>query len=122
MARIYTSVASPPLNMIKVFNTEGKLIHEYGHDGLGEVEIIAISQGNPQLVVAAEYDSSELFVFNSTGSFLYTVTGGPCVCDMTFGPDSSLWIAEWEAHHFGDVVCSYPKALPSAPPSTVLPV
>ena len=33
---------------------------------MGDVEIIAISEGNPQLVVAAEYDSSELFVFNST--------------------------------------------------------
>ena len=100
---------------IKVFNTEGKLIHEYGHDGLGDVEIVAISEGNPQLVVAAEYDSSELFVFNSTGSFLYTVTGVPCVCDMTFGPDNSLWIAEWEAHHFGDVVC-IPKLFHQLPP------
>ena len=100
---------------IKMFNTQGKLIHEYGHDELGEVEIIAISTDNPQLVVAAEYESSELFVFNSTGSFLYTVTGVACICDMTFGPDNSLWIAEWEAHHFGDVVC-IPKLFLQLPP------
>jgi len=100
---------------IKMFNTQGKLIHEYGHDELGEVEIIAISTDNPQLVVAAEYESSELFVFNSTGSFLYTVTGVACICDMTFGPDNLLWIAEWEADHFGDVV-RIPKLFHQLPP------
>ena len=100
---------------IKVFNSQGKLIHEYGHDKLGEVENIAISTDNPQLVAAAGYESSELFVFNSTGIFLYTVTGVACICDMTFGPDNSLWIAEWEADHFGDVV-RIPKVFLQLPP------
>ena len=52
---------------IKVFNTQGNLIREYGHDELGEVEHIAI---------------------------LDTVMGVACIC-MTFGPDNSLWVAEW---------------------------
>jgi len=68
------------------------------------VESIAISTDSPQLLVAAEYDSSQLFLFTSTGSFLYIVTGVTCVGDITFGSDNSLWIAEWEAHHFGDVI------------------
>ena len=71
---------------IKVFSAKGKLIREYSHDELGEVQSIAISRDNPQLVVAAEYDSTQLFVFNSTGSFLYTVTGVTCVGNVTFGP------------------------------------
>ena len=100
---------------IRVFSAKGKLIREYGHDELGGVESIAISRDNPQLVVTAEYDSSQLFVFNDTGSFLYTVTGVACVDDITFGPDNSLWIAEWEAHHFGDVV-RVPKLFPQLPP------
>ena len=53
---------------IKVFSAKGKLIREFGHDELGDVESIAISRDNPQLVVAAEYESSQLFVFNSTGT------------------------------------------------------
>ena len=44
---------------IRVFSAKGKLIREYGHDGLGGVESIAISRVNPQLVVTAEYDSSQ---------------------------------------------------------------
>jgi len=100
---------------IKVFNSQGKLIHGYGHDKLGEVENIAISTDNSQLVVAAGYESSELFVFNSTGNFLYTVTGVACICDMTFGPDNSLWITEWDPHHFGKVV-HIPKLFLQLPP------
>ena len=100
---------------IKVFNSQGKLIREYGHKELREVENIAISTDNPQLVVATEYESSKLFVFNSTGTFLYTVTGVACICDMTFGPDNSLWIAEWEADHFGDIV-RIPKLFHQLPP------
>ena len=78
---------------IRVFGPKGKLIREYGHDELRGVESIAISRDNPQLVVTAEYDSSQLFVFNDMGSFLYTLTGVTCVGDITFGPDNSLWIA-----------------------------
>jgi len=100
---------------IKVFSAKGKLIREYSHDELGEVQSITISRDNPQLVVAAEYDSSELFVFNSTGTFLYTVTGVACICDMTFGPDNSLWITEWDPHHFGKVV-HIPKLFLQLPP------
>jgi len=100
---------------IQVFNAKGKLIREYGHDELGEVESIAISRGNPQLVVATEYDSTQLFVFNSTGTFLYTVTGVTCVGDVTFGPDNSLWIAEWYPNHFGEVV-RIPKLFLQLPP------
>ena len=100
---------------IKMFNSQGKLIREYGHDELGEVQSIAISRDNPQLVVAAEYESSELFVFNSAGSILYTVTGVASICDMTFGPDNSLWIVEWEAHH-GGVVVHIPKLFLQLPP------
>ena len=96
---------------IRVFSAKGKLIREYGHDELRGVESIAISRDNPQLVVTAEYDSSQLFVFNDTGSFLYTVTGVTCVSDITFGPDNSLWIAECEAHHL-----RVPKLFHQLPP------
>jgi len=85
------------------------------HDELGEVQSIAISRDNPQLVVAAEYDSTQLSVFSSTGSFLYTVTGVTCVGDVTFGPDNSLWIAEWEANHFGEIT-RIPKLFHQLPP------
>ena len=87
-------------SILQVFSAKGKLIREYGHDGLDGVESIAISRDNPQLVVVAEYKSSRLFVFSSTGSFLYTVTvttlphWQACVLDVTFGPDDSLWIGE----------------------------
>ena len=100
---------------IRVFSAKGKLIREYGHDELGGMESIAISRDNPQLVVTAEYDSSQLFVFNDTGSFLYTVMGVTCVGDITFGPDNSLWIAEWEGNHFGYVL-RIPKLFPQLPP------
>jgi len=100
---------------IQVFNTEGKLIREYGHDELGEVESTSISTDSPQLVVAAKYDSSQLFLFTSMGSFLYIVTGVTCVDDITFGSDNSLWIAEWEAHHFGKVI-HIPKLFLQLPP------
>jgi len=79
------------------------------------VQSIAISRDNPQLVVSAEYDSSQLSVFSSTGSFLYTVTGVTCVGDVTFGPDNSLWIAEWEANHFGEIT-RIPKLFHQLPP------
>ena len=94
---IHVGVSS---SILQVFSTKGKLIREYGHDGLRGVESIAISRDNPQLVVTAEYNSSRLFVFTSTGSFLYTVTVTTlpqkvaCVLDVTFGPDDSLWIGE----------------------------
>jgi len=81
------------------------------------VESIAISTDSPQLVVAAEYDSSQLFLFTSTGS-LYIVSGVTCVGDITFGSDNSLWIAEWEAHHFGKVVPKFFLQLP--PPLSCL--
>ena len=97
---------------IRVFGPKGKLIREYGHDELRGVERIAISRGNPQLVVTAEYNSSQLFVFNDTGSFLYTLTGVTCVADITFGPDNSLWIADWQAHH----VVRVPKLFHQLPP------
>ena len=76
---------------------------EYGHPEL-EASIIAISKEDPQLVVATEYEAEKLFVFDIMGSFLYSVKGVCCIGDMTFGPDNSLWIAEWEAHHFGKVI------------------
>jgi len=60
---------------IQVFSAKGKLIREYGHDELCEINGIAISRGNPQLVVVAEYESNQFFVFSNTGSFSYTVTG-----------------------------------------------
>ena len=100
-------------SILHVFNTEGKLIHQYGHDELDVVEFIAISRDNPQLVVAAEFDSTELFVFNSTGSFLYTVTNLVHVSDFTFGPDNSFWIAEQAGE--GDVV-HVPKLFHQLPP------
>ena len=88
---------------IQVFNPEGRLIHEYGHPKL-EASTIAISKGDPQLVVVTDYDTENLFVFDIMGSFLYSVKGVCCVCDMTFGPDNSLWIAQWDPHHFGEVI------------------
>jgi len=100
---------------IHVFSAKGKLIREYSHDELLEVQSIAISRSNPQLVVATEYESSKLFVFNSTGTFLYTVTGVACVGEVIFGPDNSLWICEWEANHFGEVV-HIPKLFHELPP------
>ena len=80
------------------------------------MESIGISRDNPQLVVATEYESLQLFMFNSTGTFLYTVSGVACICDMAFGSDNSLWIAaaEWEAEHFGDVCI--PKLFLQLPP------
>ena len=88
------------------YNPEGKLIREYEHPELTEASIIAISNGgDPQLVVATEYDAQNLYIFDSMGSFLYSVNGVCCICDVTFGPDSSLWIAEWEANHFSEVIC-----------------
>ena len=101
-------------SILQVFNSEGKLIREYGHDGLSEeVEFIAVSRDNPQLVVAAEFESTELYVFNSTGSFLYTVTNVALGSDFTFGPDNSLWIAEQSGD--GDVV-HVPKLFHQLPP------
>ena len=46
---------------------------------------------------------------------MYTVTGVACICDMTFGPDNSLWITEWDPHHFGKVV-HIPKLFLQLPP------
>jgi len=77
---------------IQVFSAKGKLIREYGHE-LVRVCCIAISRDDPQLVVVMD-SSSKLFVFNSTGSFVYTVTGVVDGIDITFGPDNLLWIAE----------------------------
>ena len=94
---------------IQVFSAKGKLIREYGHE-LVRVCNIAISRDNPQLVVAAKDHSSQLFVFNSTGSFLYTVTGVTCVGGMTFGSDNSLWIIGY------DVVVRVPKLFHQLPP------
>jgi len=103
---------------IQVFSAKGKLICEYGHDGLcDEINSIAISRGNPQLVVVAEYESYKLLIFNSTGSFLYTVTGVLQCMDVAFGPDNSLWIAEQidETVDEGDLVC-IPKLFHQLPP------
>ena len=47
---------------IQVFNPEGKLIHEYGHPKL-EASTIAISKGDPQLIVVTEYEAEKLFVY-----------------------------------------------------------
>ena len=88
---------------IQVFNPEGKLIREYGHPKL-EASTIAISKGDPQLVVATEYEAEKLFVFDIMGSFLYSIKGVRCIGDVTFAPDNSLWVAQWEAHHFGEVI------------------
>ena len=90
---------------IQVFNPEGKLIREYDHPKLTKASVIAISNGDPQLVVATEYDGQNLYIFDIMGSFLYSVKGVYCICDVTFGPDNSLWIAEWEANHFSEVIC-----------------
>ena len=103
---------------IQVFNTEGKLIREYGHPKL-EASTIAISKEDPQLVVATEYDAEKLFVFDIMGSFLYSIKGVYCIGDMTFGPDNSLWVAQWEAHHFGEVIC-IPELFRLPPPLSYL--
>ena len=100
---------------IQVFSAKGKLICEYGHDELGEVQSIAISRGNPQLVVAAENESMKLFVFNSTGSFLYTIMSVTHVRDITFGPDNSLFIAGEDFHQFG-ITVRIPKLFHQLPP------
>ena len=104
---------------IQVFNPEGKLIREYDHPELSEASTIAISNGDPQLVVATEYDTQNLYVFDIMGSFLYSVNGVCCVGDVTFGPDNSLWIAEWEANHFSDVIC-IPELFRLPPPLSYL--
>ena len=104
---------------IRVFTPEGTMIHEYGRGELRGVKSIAISEGNPQLVVAAEsVTSSELFVFNIAGSFLYTITvaGMDHICDASFGPDNSLWIAEWAV----GVVCIPTPLLQLPPPLSYL--
>ena len=46
---------------------------------------------------------------------MYIVTGVTCVGDITFGSDNSLWIVEWEAHHFGKVI-RIPKLFLQLPP------
>ena len=103
---------------IQVFNPEGKLSREYGHPKL-EASIIAISKGDPQLVVVTEYEAENLFVFDIMGSFLYSVKGVCCVCDMTFAPDNSLWIAEWDPHHFSEVI-HIPELFQLPPPLSYL--
>ena len=90
------------------------------HPELTDVTAIAVSNGDPELVVATGYEATKLFVFDSVGSFLYSVKGVCSVCDMTFGPDNSLWIAEWEAHHFGEVI-RIPELF-QLPPPLSLPV
>ena len=102
---------------IHVFSAKGKLIREYGHDELCEINSIAISRGNPQLVVVTEYESNQFFVFNDTGSFLYTVTGVIQCIDVAFGPDNSLWLA-WQPDETvdkGDLV-RIPKLFLQLPP------
>ena len=84
------------------FNPD-KLV-EYEHPELTDASTDAVSNGDPQLVVVTEYEATKLFVFDIMGSFLYSVKGVCCIGDMTFAPDNSLWIAEWEAHHFGEVI------------------
>ena len=106
-------------SFIQVFSSKGKLIHEYGHDELVEVQSIAISRDNPPLVVAIGYDPNRLFVFNNTGSFLYTVrvTGVIQCIDVAFGPDNSLWLA-WQPDETvdkGDLV-RIPKLFLQLPP------
>ena len=88
---------------IQVFNPEGNLIREYGHPKL-EASTIAISKGDPQLVVATEYEAEKLFIFDIMGSFLYSIKGVHSIGDVTFAPDNSLWVTQWEAHHFGEVI------------------
>ena len=80
------------VSAIQVFDAEGKMIRQYGHDELDVVVSIAISEANPQSVVS---DSDKLFLFSITGSFLYTVAvaGMDCMVDTAFAPDNSLWIA-----------------------------
>ena len=112
---VHISVSSS----IQVFNTEGKQICEYGHPKLKEASAIAISNGDPQLVVATEYDTEKLFIFDIMGSFLYSVKGVRCICDVTFGPDNSLWVAQWEAHHFSEVIC-IPELFQLPPPLSYL--
>ena len=89
------------------------------HPELTDVTAIAVSNGDPELVVATGYEATKLFVFDSVGSFLYSVKGVCSVCDMTFGPDNSLWIAEWEAHHFGEVI-RIPELFQLPPPLSYL--
>ena len=104
-------------SILQVFNTEGKLIRQYGHDGLHEVDLITISRGNPQLVVVAEILlSHQLFVFNSTGSFLYSVTNGFSVHDVKFGPDNSLWIASACDEPLREFIVRVPMLFHQLPP------
>ena len=111
--------ASSASSSIQVFNPKGKLIHEYGHPKLTDATTIAISNGDPQLVVVTEFDAEKLFIFDIMGSFLYSVKGVGCICDMTFGPDNSLWIAEWEANHFGEIML-IPELFQLPPPLSYL--
>ena len=124
-------------NQVNVYSTNGVFSHvecakkinqeikpkpiNCDHPELTDVTAIAVSNGDPELIVATGYEARKLFVFDSVCSFLYSVKGVCSVCDMTFGPDNSLWIAEWEANHFGEVIYMYPRAFPAAS-STVLPV
>ena len=87
-----TTYMSVSILICPSFSAKGKLICEYGHE-LVRVCCIAISRDDPQLVVVMD-SSSKLFVLNSTGSFMYTVTGVVDGIDITFGPDNLLWIAE----------------------------
>ena len=103
---------------IQVFNPKGKLIREYGHPKL-EASTIAISKEDPELVVATEYDAEKLFVFDIMGSFLFSIKGVRCIGDMTFGPDNSLWVAQWEGNHFGEVIC-IPELFQLPPPLSYL--
>ena len=68
--------------------------------------------------MATEYDTEKLFIFDIMGSFLYSVKGVGCICDVTFGPDNSLWVAQWEAHHF-EVIC-IPELFQLPPPLSYL--
>ena len=99
---------------IQVFSTKGKRIREYGHDKLLDVESIAISRDSPALIAAIGDDPNQLFVFNNTGSFLYTVTGVVECMDSSFCPDNSLWIAE-RIDDDGDLV-RIPKLFHQLPP------
>ena len=93
---------------------------EYDHPELTEASTnVVISNRDPQLVVATEYDARKLYIFDIMGSFLYSVKDVCCVCDVTFGPNNSLWIAEWEANHFSDVIC-IPELFRLPPPLSYL--
>ena len=89
------------------------------HSELTDVTTIAFSNGDPELVVATGYEATKLFAFDSVASFPYSVKGVCSVCDMTFGTNNSLWIAEWEAHHFGDIV-HIPELFQLPPPLSYL--